>query len=246
MLDSEVFEFIERCGNCRDRKQLLDDLLGIAGKFGFTHLILSGVPVHGRALTATVELNGWPAGWSERYLEKNYAEVDGVRLYSMAARNPFFWNEVPGKFMNAEASRRVLCEAGDFAMRSGFVVPISSMNYWRSVISFASPEERVDISARERTQLATIAIFAGAAAEGLKTGEVPGPCLSAREREVLLWAAEGKSAWETGEILGISEVTVKKHLLNIRRRMGVATTMQAVVDAFRRRIITPQTNIRSN
>ncbi|WP_279596604.1 helix-turn-helix transcriptional regulator, partial [Methylobacterium sp. J-001] len=36
--------------------------------------------------------------------------------------------------------------------------------------------------------------------------------LSPRERETLQWTAEGKTDWEIGEIMGISEQRVESHL----------------------------------
>jgi LuxR family transcriptional regulator, quorum-sensing system regulator BjaR1 len=57
--------------------------------------------------------------------------------------------------------------------------------------------------------------------------------LTPREREVLTWAAAGKSAWETATILSISQKTVTHHLDHIRRKLGVANTTQAVVAALR-------------
>ena len=45
--------------------------------------------------------------------------------------------------------------------------------------------------------------------------------LSAREAEILLWVAQGKSNFETATILGISAATVKKHLENIYAKLGV-------------------------
>lgn len=45
--------------------------------------------------------------------------------------------------------------------------------------------------------------------------------LSAREAEILLWVAQGKSNYETAVILNISAATVKKHLENIYAKLGV-------------------------
>jgi LuxR family quorum sensing-dependent transcriptional regulator len=56
--------------------------------------------------------------------------------------------------------------------------------------------------------------------------------LTPREREVLTWAAAGKSAWETATILSISEKTVIHHLDHIRRKLDAANTTQAVVVAL--------------
>ncbi|WP_447973005.1 LuxR family transcriptional regulator [Nitrospira sp. Kam-Ns4a] len=41
------------------------------------------------------------------------------------------------------------------------------------------------------------------------------PVLTKREREVLEWMKEGKTNWEIGRILGISERTVRFHVGNI-------------------------------
>ena len=51
--------------------------------------------------------------------------------------------------------------------------------------------------------------------------------LTAREQEVLGWVSECKSNWETAQILGCSEGTVKKHLQRIYRKLGVPNRMAA-------------------
>ena len=41
--------------------------------------------------------------------------------------------------------------------------------------------------------------------------------------------AQGKSDWEIGRMLGISESTVHKHIEDAKRRFGVSTRIQLVV-----------------
>ena len=53
------------------------------------------------------------------------------------------------------------------------------------------------------------------------------------------WAAQGKSAWETGEILGISQRTVEEHLAAATRKLGAGNRTRAVAIAIRDRIIEP-------
>ena len=57
--------------------------------------------------------------------------------------------------------------------------------------------------------------------------------LSRREYECLQWAAEGKTAWETGMILSIAEGSVAKVLAAAIRKLECATKPQAVVKALR-------------
>jgi DNA-binding CsgD family transcriptional regulator len=57
--------------------------------------------------------------------------------------------------------------------------------------------------------------------------------LSARERDCLRWTAEGKSSWDIGMILMISENTVNFHLRNAMRKFGTTSQTVAVVKAVR-------------
>lgn len=52
--------------------------------------------------------------------------------------------------------------------------------------------------------------------------------LTPREKEVLLWAARGKTSWETAVLLDLSEKTVKFYLGNARNRLAVQNKTHAV------------------
>ena len=56
--------------------------------------------------------------------------------------------------------------------------------------------------------------------------------LTPRAAEVLLWVAQGKTNADIGTILGISESTVKKHLLEIFEKVGVETRSAATLRAL--------------
>jgi LuxR family quorum-sensing system transcriptional regulator CciR len=56
-----------------------------------------------------------------------------------------------------------------------------------------------------------------------------GPQLTPRQRDCVALVAQGKSDWEIGQVLGISESTVHKHIEDAKRRFGVSTRVQLVV-----------------
>ena len=56
--------------------------------------------------------------------------------------------------------------------------------------------------------------------------------LTPRVAEVLLWVAQGKTNGDIASILGISESTVKKHLLEIFQTLGVETRSAATLRAL--------------
>jgi len=53
--------------------------------------------------------------------------------------------------------------------------------------------------------------------------------LTPREREVLQWAAAGKTNVEIGAILDMSPRTVEKHFEHVFEKLGVETRMAAVM-----------------
>lgn len=57
--------------------------------------------------------------------------------------------------------------------------------------------------------------------------------LTPRELEVLRWSSLGKTEWEIGKILSLSEYTVSDHLESASRRLNCGTRIQAVVKALR-------------
>ena len=63
--------------------------------------------------------------------------------------------------------------------------------------------------------------------------------LSDREIECLTWSARGKTSSEIAQILDLSKRTVDFHIENARRKLNVATRIEAVVKAAAGRLIDP-------
>lgn len=67
--------------------------------------------------------------------------------------------------------------------------------------------------------------------------EVVVPQLTIRELESLRWTMDGKTAWEVGAILGISERTAVLHVNNAMHKLGCTSKHQAVIKALRMGLI---------
>lgn len=61
--------------------------------------------------------------------------------------------------------------------------------------------------------------------------------LTPRECEVLRWVANGKSAWEIGEILHITKRTVDEHVQTAVRKLGAVNRTHGVAIALRDGVI---------
>jgi LuxR family quorum sensing-dependent transcriptional regulator len=146
----------------------------------------------------------------ESHFEKNYFANDPAVLHLARTTDPFTWTDALACPDYTAAQRRVVYEAGEFDMHGGFVVPLVGLRTRTAVIELAGPNK--SLGTRERAELQMASMAANSRLRGIfKPRRHPLPPLSNREREVLQWAAVGKSDWEIGEILSISEKMVNAH-----------------------------------
>jgi len=96
--------------------------------------------------------------------------------------------------------------------------------------------EKLDRRTRPAVFLAT-ALFNGRVNELLQQDREDDSGLSIRDRECLLWAAQGKTAWETATILSVSESSIKKHLAGAAAKLGARNRTQAVASAIARDLL---------
>jgi two-component system, NarL family, nitrate/nitrite response regulator NarL len=78
---------------------------------------------------------------------------------------------------------------------------------------------------------------AGLASEIRKRNEPSGPTLSAREREVLVMIADGKTIPAIAAELYLAPSTVKTHVQRLYEKLGVNDRAAAVAEAMRRRLL---------
>ena len=64
--------------------------------------------------------------------------------------------------------------------------------------------------------------------------------LSERELECMRWVADGKTDWEIGMILKISEATARFHVDRARGKLHAVTRAQAVARLVARGLLQPQ------
>ena len=136
-----------------------------------------------------------------------------------------------------------------FGVRHAWLVPLSTVSVNKGVTVYlrgksAKSEELFHATRHEIHLLAVYLMEALDAEHGVPNGNGNGhdiankPELSSREIDCLHWAARGKSNREIGDILGVSENTVRFHLKNAFRKLDVSSRSQAVSEALRAGLIT--------
>ena len=213
-------------------------LLGMTAPFGLTALMAGTVPREGTPTARQkdhVLLCNWPAGWLERYVARNYVDHDPVVSRMRQTQEPVQWRDAAEEFPINRDGEAVMGDAGEFKLRDGLAFPLVTLDGEIVVVSLGG--EKVEMSGLEFGMVSLVATYAIGRAMQLNSQPektIGRAVLTPRERECLKWAAAGKSEWEISQILGISEHTSEKHLLNAKHKLGTVNRVQAVAEAIRR------------
>lgn len=206
---------------------------------GVEHVMAGTVPAPGtpvRQHQKHVLMNTFPAEWGRRYLSKGYAFHDPTIQRLGTGSVPFAWKEVREDCSASSIALRVMEEAAEFGLRDGVTVPLQTLD--GEIAGFSISGERLAIDPIDRGMLHLIATYAFGHLLLLGGNGLATPLrLAPREREALQWAAEGKTDWEIGEVMGISTHGVDFHLRSARTKLGTTNRTQAVAMALRRGLI---------
>lgn len=228
---------LDRTASAEDVARLL--LIELAD-VGVTHVIAGTVPPHGMRtfrMQDHILLNTYPVEWSRRYVSRNYVHHDPTVRRLGTVTTPFAWRDVRNGYPEDPLADRVMNEAADFRLRDGIMLPLQTPDGETAGISVSG--ERLCIEPGDHGMLQLIATCAFGrllllSGRGSGSGQVR---LAPREREALQWAAEGKTDWEIGEVMGISLHGVDFHLRSARTKLGTSSRTQAVAIALRQGLI---------
>jgi DNA-binding CsgD family transcriptional regulator len=174
----------------------------------------------------------YPSSWVEQYCANRYDRIDPVIARSIASTLPFAWSA--DQYTELTNKQKLFMEeASEFGIRHGVTIPIHDRQGKVATLTLAACGPRSafdDRVERHRHELHLIAIYLHAQLRNVTLAPISPtrPCLTQRERSCLQWAARGKSALDTAEIISVSRRTVVFHTENAKRKLGVATVQQAV------------------
>lgn len=220
----------------------------VCERAGFDFFLYGAVLPVSLVRPQTFIISGYPEDWWTRYQERNYISIDPVLKHTTGRQTvPLDWDEVaPDAHADSERVRTFMHEAADFGLAAGVSFPVHGREGEYAIFSLATRDQHDAARPRIMESMPFVQLLAGyiheAARRVFERGELmlARPELTSREKECLLWVAEGKSSWDTGMILGISERTVLFHLHNAAGKLNVSTRSQAVARAVAQGYITPQ------
>ena len=223
-----VQEFARASRSARDLAQLRALLRDAVWALGFHYFDLQGAngqiwladlppgwaaaPAHDPVL-ATAAQSYAPFLWSDISRLTTLTPAQGGFLDSIDAAGVGAAVTVPihrARDADQGGSYSVFAGCCSFLMKSGAPLPLSSLAaaHYIGALSFDTAENLRRAQSQEPPR---------------------GPQLTPRQRDCVVLVAQGKSDWEIGQLLGISESTVHKHIEDAKRRFSVSTRIQLVV-----------------
>jgi len=224
----------------RDRDEFLGHVVRFARQLGFETVSATTVIDHFLGESEFISVDNAPANFRQVYEDVGFGRQDPVMQHCKRQSVPIIW------------SRETYIGAGqadqwDEQARYGYRTGIAMALHLPEGRHFVLGVDRDQSLPRDRSELtrmvADLQLFAVHAQEAalrimLPAAQEPGaPNLTPREVESLRWTMDGKTAWEVGNILGISERTAVLHLNNAMHKMGCVNKHQAVLKALRMGLI---------
>lgn len=181
-------------------------------------------------------IDNTPAAYSQSFRDPSLGQVDPVMQHCKRAAVPIIWDQ------NTYVSRGhadVWDDQARFGYRTGIALALH-MPQGKHFFLGVDRDRPLPRNPRAITRIvADLQLFAvhaqDAAFRILTPAPMPAelPVLTAREQEALRWTMDGKTAWEVGSIMSISERTAVLHLQNAMHKLDCVTKHQAVLKAIR-------------
>jgi LuxR family transcriptional regulator, quorum-sensing system regulator BjaR1 len=233
-----IFDTIDGLSRLSSLPQVAATFRDAVARFGFTSFGINDLPHPGEGANPVILTESTPSGFRECYIEERFYLVDHICALARAVREPFRYSEAPYPRTTAKTHQRFIQALDTFGMGKGLIVPLGQPSKSPACVWLAGEDPDLDDNAARAIQL--IALFASSMAHVLSDPPGVAPWtynLTVREREVLTWAARGKSAGEIGEILNITKRTADEHVQKAVLKLGALNRTHAVAVALRAGII---------
>jgi DNA-binding CsgD family transcriptional regulator len=216
-------------------------LLQVAEEFGFPLINVTVVNITPGGEPCERAMRNDPPGWAPHVLDAAAAARDPCLELIRTSYAPFAYDQ---KLYVDGGAGDLWEEQAPFGFKTG-ISAVSHAKPGRRMCTIGMdrdeplPKDRIELM-RLLADLQLMVAFAQDTAFKLLLADQVDPQvidLSARERDVLAWASKGKTAWETGRLLSISEHTVNKHLASAAKRLGCSSKAQAVARAIERGLL---------
>jgi LuxR family transcriptional regulator, quorum-sensing system regulator CciR len=231
---SLVDDFDSALAACLSGEELRVLLCSALRELGFDYFALLH---HASLVTAPgwlIRLDNYPGSWVAEVNTGGLAVDDPVHLASGRSNSGFCWDDIGALVRLTPRHRDILERSGRHGIGPGFTVPANVPGEPGGSCSFAVRRGRTlpDSRLHAAEVIGAHAFRAARRLHGYPATRAR-PHLSPREQQCLRLVARGKTDWEIGRLLGISEATARQYVKRARAAYDVVSRTQLVVHGLR-------------
>jgi LuxR family transcriptional regulator len=213
----------------RNQQDLLQHLVKTAELLGFDYCAFGLRAPYPLTAPKTMLMNNYPVVWQQRYDTNHYLAHDPIVQHGLHSTAPLVWSGEQAKSPFWE-------EALFHGVSHGWSQAYCNAQNFSGMLSLARSAEPLgakELAEKEPvfswlTQLAYAGFYPFMAPKLTTRLDI---MLTEREKEILRWTADGKTAGEIAEIMAIGERTVHFHIIHILDKLGAANKTAATVQA---------------
>ncbi|CDX24296.1 LuxR family transcriptional regulator (modular protein) [Mesorhizobium plurifarium] len=229
-----LFEILINLPDLADQQQVEAALARILDQYGLKTVAYLGAGLNPQRTLEPYLAVTYCDEWVSHYKAVGYVDIDPAVQIGMRRIVPVDWSSFDGTNPHV---RKLFGEAAEFGLgRQGLSIPVHGRFGDRGLFSITSDLSPSDWAAARLHYIRDFQVLAVHLHDlALRhVGREAEPyTLSPRERECLLWAAEGKTAWECSVILGLSIHTVRCYLESARHKLHASGNTHAVAKAIK-------------
>ncbi|MBO8132851.1 helix-turn-helix transcriptional regulator [Dickeya fangzhongdai] len=190
--------------------------------------------------TDVVIISNYPTEWVDIYRNNNYQHIDPVILTAINKISPFSWDDDLVISSKLKFSR-IFNLSKEYDIVNGYTFVLHDPGNNLAALSFMIEEHRSEeleeIIQNNKDKLQMLLISAHEKLTSLyremsrnrnNSKSQEADLFSQRENEILYWASMGKTYQEIALILGITTSTVKFHIGNVVKKLGVLNAKHAI------------------
>jgi DNA-binding CsgD family transcriptional regulator len=220
----------------RDRVEFRAEVVRFANKLGFDTVSATTVIDHGPTASEFITVDNTPDQYQESFNDPTYGRRDPVMQHCKRQSVPIVWDR-DTYITSGQAAKWELQAA--FGYCTGIAMALHLPEGRHFFIGVDRDQPLPMDNGELQRMVADLQLFAVHAQDAALRIFVPQtlqperPGLTRRELEALRWTMDGKTAWEVGAIMGVTERTAVLHLQNAMHKLGSVNKHQAVLKALR-------------
>lgn len=220
----------------QDQREFATELVSFTQRLGFETISATLVLDHMLGEAEFITIDNTPKAYKEFFKDRSNGRRDPVMQHCKRQSVPIIWNQTTYVDLGLGDKWE---EQSQFGMSNGIALALhmpEGRHFFMGVERDQPVPENPSELTRVVADLQLFAVYAQDAAQRIFVPAQPDPSLpplTPRELESLRWTMEGKTAWEVGHVLGITERTASLHVNNATHKLGCVNKHQAVLKALR-------------